>query len=79
MIIPNKITSYKKSVLSKLPLLLEVLSHSDKTLAELWQEIQNYFEDINEFILTIDVAFVLGVIEYVKEKQVVTYVKADTM
>lgn len=79
MIIPNKVTTYKKSIISRVPLLLDVLNRSDKSPAKLWEETQSKFEDINEFILAIDVAFVLGAIEYVKEKQVIKYVKTDTM
>jgi hypothetical protein len=77
MIIPNKITPYKRSILSRLPLLLEALLDQDKSPARLWEELQNQFEDINEFILTIDVAFVLQTVDYLKDKQVIRYVKAD--
>lgn len=79
MIIPSKVTPYKKSIISRVPLLLDSLKYSDKTPAKLWEEIQNHFEDISEFILAIDIAFVLGSLEYEKEKQVIAYVKTDTM
>lgn len=79
MIVPDKITPYKESIISKIPLVIEALTLCDKNPVSLWQEIQNKFEDINEFILTLDVAFALGAIVYLKDKQVIKYVKADNM
>ena len=63
MIVPNKITPYKKSIIGKIPIVLEMLKQCAKSPTELWEDTQNQFEDINEFILTLDVAFVLGAIE----------------
>jgi hypothetical protein len=79
MIVPDKITTYKESIISKVPLVIEGLISCDKNPVALWEEIQNKFVDINEFILTIDVTFSLGTIEYLKDKQVIRYVKADNM
>lgn len=79
MIIPNKVTPYKRSIISKVPIVLKSLQQSEKTPVKLWEEGQSQFEDINEFILTLDVAFVLGVVEYLKGNQVIKYVKADNM
>ena len=79
MILPNKITPYKKSILSKIPCVLTVLRQGNKSPVQLWKEIRGEFEDINEYILTMDVAFVLGALEYLKDEQVIRYVKADNM
>lgn len=79
MILPDKITPYKESILSKIPLVIEALMPGEKHPVILWQEIQNKFKDINEFILTIDVAFALGTIEFLRDKQVIKYVKADNL
>lgn len=79
MIVPNKITPYKKSIIGKIPIVLEMLKQCAKTPTELWEDTQNQFEDINEFILTLDVAFVLGAIEYLKGNRVIKYVKTDNM
>ncbi|WP_027364801.1 MULTISPECIES: ABC-three component system middle component 7 [Eubacteriales] len=79
MIVPNKITPYKKSIIGKIPIVLEMLKQCAKSPTELWEDTQNQFEDINEFILTLDVAFVLGAIEYLKGNRVIKYVKTDNM
>lgn len=79
MIIPSKITPYKKSILCKLPYILDKLQQEDEKLVKLWDTTQSYFDDINEFILALDVAFVLGTIEYSKDNGVIKYVKQDNM
>jgi len=56
-----------------------MLKQCAKSPTELWEDTQNEFEDINEFILTLDVAFVLGAIEYLKGNRVIKYVKTDNM
>jgi hypothetical protein len=77
MIVPDKITPYNDSIISKIPIVIKEVILCEKNLVSLWQEVQNKFIDINEFILTIDVAFALGIIEYLNDKQVINYVKAD--
>lgn len=79
MIVPDKITTYKESIISKIPVIIEAIDACERNPVTLWEEIQNRFVDINEYILTIDVAFALGVIEYLKDKQVIKYVKANNM
>lgn len=79
MILPDKITTFKESIISKVPVIIEAVAACEKSPVTLWEEIQNKFIDINEYILTIDVAFALGAIEYLKDKQVIKYVKANSM
>lgn len=74
MIIPNKITPFKESIISKIPCVLSVLRQHNENPVELWEKTQSHFEDINEFILTLDVAFVLGAIEYLEDSEELMYV-----
>lgn len=62
MITPNKFTSLDHSSLSKLPVILEALAVVSG-LAELYKEVEKNFEDVSEFIVCIDVLYVLDRIE----------------
>lgn len=66
MITPNKFTSFDQSSISKLPKILEALSVANG-LNELYREVEKNFEDISEFIICIDVLYVLGRIEINRE------------
>ena len=66
MITPNKFTSFDHSSLSKLPKILEALSVANE-LSELYRKVEKNFEDVGEFIVCIDVLYVLGRIELDRE------------
>lgn len=74
MRLPNKVTSYQESILSKLVVLLDVLCNGDVSLIELYSGTQQSFSDISEFIDAIDVLFALNKLEYDEELEVLHYV-----
>ena len=63
MIVPNKAISYESSLLSKLPIILQILYHEQLTAVELYYRVHKDFEDVSQFILAMDTLFVLGKIE----------------
>jgi hypothetical protein len=73
MSFPSKFTSFDNSILSKISFLIleevEVISLSDLIHARL-----DKFEDISEFMLAIDVLYVLGKIELEEGEGVIRYV-----
>ncbi|AQR93406.1 ABC-three component system middle component 7 [Clostridium saccharoperbutylacetonicum] len=77
MIIPNKITSLEESVLGKVTNILECIFEEEKSITELYMNIGNKFEDINEFIWAIDILYVLEAIELTYDKKVIKYVKGN--
>lgn len=77
MIVPNKVTSLKESVIGKIAFILEAISEAEQNITELYINAGNKFEDINEFILALDVLYVLEVIEINQDKKVIRYVKRD--
>ncbi len=79
MIIPNKVTSYKESIISKLPIILEKLVEKETNIQNLYFEVEKDFSDINEYILVLDVLFVLDSIELDEGKRSIRYVKANNM
>lgn len=77
MIVPNKITSLEESVLGKITNILEAICEKEQNISELYINIGSKFEDINEFILSMDVLYVLEAIELMNDKKVIKYVKRD--
>ena len=60
MKLPSKVTSYKESVISKFPIVLESLSYSNETPRQLYEKEKQKFNDINE----LDALFLLGKVGY---------------
>ena len=74
MRLPNKVTSYQESILSKLIVLLDALCNRDISLTELYSVTQQNFSDMSEFIDALDVLFALNKLEYNEEVEVLHYV-----
>lgn len=79
MILPNKLIPFKDSILAKTVFVLNVLVDSDEKAEDLYEKTKLFFEDINQFILALDVLFVLEKIEFEKELKVFRYVKTDIL
>ena len=73
MIVPNKFIPLDRSLLSKLDCLLDT-DVEEISVSELSHATRRKFTDIGEFILALDVLFVLGKIEIDKDKEVIRYV-----
>ena len=74
MKLPNKVISYQESVLSKLTVLLDILSVRDSSLIELYFNTKQYFSDTSEFIDTVDCLFALNKLKYNEDSGVLHYV-----
>lgn len=59
MITPNKVVPLSLSVLGQLPLVLEAGPDSI-LLVKLFQQVEDKFESIDQFLLTLDVLFLLN-------------------
>lgn len=79
MILPNKLIPFKESILAKIAYLLNVLILNNESVESLFEKTRQNFEDINQFILALDVLFVLEKIEFDEELKVIRYVKADNL
>jgi hypothetical protein len=77
MIVPNKVTSFNESIIGKMTCILTILKEKDISIVELYRRTQQYFEEIDEFILSLDVLYILYTIEVDFDKGVVKYVKRD--
>lgn len=63
MKLPNKITSYSESSLSKFPSILKVLQEGEKSPIELYEKAKKDKISISEFMEVIDALYALGKIE----------------
>ncbi len=77
MIVPNKVVRFNESIIGKMPTILKYLSKQDMTVKELFLTTQDYFDEIDEFIYSLDVLYLLDAIKVDFDKGVVTYVSKD--
>lgn len=79
MILPNKLVSFQNSLLPKTVLIIDELSAKPLSVNELYEKLRKKFEDLDQFILTLDVLYLLEKVRYNKEWEVLEYVENDTM
>ena len=77
MILPNKLISFQDCILSKTVYILEEISDSDFSVIRLYEQVEIHFEDISEYMLALDVLYVLGKIKYNEELQAIEYVEKN--
>ena len=77
MILPNKLISFQDCILAKTVYILEKISDSDFSVIGLYEQVETHFEDLNEYMLALDVLYVLGKIKYNEELQVIQYVEKN--
>ena len=67
MQLPNKIVSFKESVLYKFPIILCELDKNKISINELYMKTMKSFKSIDEFIDVLDCLFALNKIQYDEE------------
>ena len=72
MILPNKITPFNESVISKLEFILRESSEEDE-LINLYHKVENKFSGIDQFLYAIDVLYALGRISVDEPTRTVKY------
>ena len=77
MILPNKLISFQDCILAKTVYILEKISDSDFSVIGLYEQVETHFEDLNEYMLALDVLYVLGNIKYNEGLQVIQYVEKN--
>lgn len=73
MKLPNKIISYKESVLSRFPLVLSVLSENPVGVYDLFELNKDSFTDIEEYMDTIECLYALKKVTFDDESGVLYY------
>lgn len=77
MRLPSKVTPYKKSTLSKFPIVISVLQQQDISPIELFSKVKGKGIDMADFVEILDCLYMLGTVELYAEKEVLHYVKRD--
>ena len=67
MKLPNKFITYKESVISKFPLVLEELKTCDLSVLELYKKIRNRIDGVTELLDILDCLYALNKIELIEE------------
>jgi hypothetical protein len=75
MKLPNKLFSYKESIISKFPIILYELHRRDYlTVYQLYINVMGKFDSVSEFLEVLDCLFVLKKVEYDYELRRIKYV-----
>lgn len=77
MRLPSKVTPYKKSTLSKFPVVISVLQQQDMSPIELFSKVKGKGIDMADYVEILDCLYMLGTVELFAEKEVLHYVKRD--
>lgn len=72
MITPNKVITLRESALGRMPVILRKKAPQEN-LAALYEKVRKEFESIDQFLLTLDVLYILGQIDVDLSTGVVTY------
>lgn len=75
--LPNKVVSIQESILWKLPYILDELKRGNLGALELFEKVSANFEDVNEFLMSLDVLYILKMITYSEEYGVFEYAARD--
>lgn len=70
MKLPNKIYSYSESVLSKLLPLIKILRESDENVVSLYQKSKRHFNNIQDYIDTLDCLYALNKIVLSEDEEI---------
>ena len=77
MRLPNKLFTYRESVISKFPIIVKLLKEKSTGVLELYRDCQkkNIFSGTIEFMQVLDCLYVLGCVDYNEKEKVLYYVE----
>lgn len=79
MIVPNKVIKFEDSIIGKIQFILKEMKDGKIDIKKIYNNNIKNFEDINDFIIALDVLYILDVIKYNEEEGEYYYVEADFM
>lgn len=74
MRLPSRVTPYRSSTFAKFPVVLSALKEWDMTPRMLYHKMKSKTFSVADFIEVLDCLYLLGRIEFIKEKGVLHYV-----
>ena len=76
---PNKVITYRKSILSKFPLVLKELETQDRSVLDLYKCLEKKLDGLSEYMDILDCLYYLGTIEFLPGGVKLHYVKGNTL
>ena len=77
MIVPNKLISYKESIIYKMISLIRDEENENISILDLYIECKHNYSCIDEFIYSIEVLYILDAIDIDFDRGEISYVKRD--
>ncbi len=79
MIYPNKNIRIEDSIIYKMVEILDVQNDSEMNIHELYSRVKTKFNNTDEFILSLDVLYVLDMIEIDFKTEIIKYASRNKM
>ena len=79
MRLPSRVTPYRNSTFAKFPIALSALKEWDMTPYALYQRMKSKSFGVADFIEVMDCLYLLGKVEYIREKGVLHYVEGSKL
>ena len=79
MLFPNKLFTYRESVISKFPLALQLLQDSPMAVGDLYKALNKQLSGVSEFMDLMDCLYALNKIEFDEEEEVLRCVEGDCL
>jgi len=79
MIYPNKNIRIEDSIIYKMMAVLEIQNESEMNIHDLYSKIKNKFSNTDEFILSLDVLYVLDMIEVDFNTETIKYANRNIL
>lgn len=76
---PNKVTTYKQSIVSKFPIILKELEKQDYSVGSLYSKIEKNLDGPEEYAQTLDCLFFLGKICFLPGGDILHYAERDIL
>jgi len=71
---PNKVTTYRQSIISKFPIILKVLETQDYSVGSLYNKVEKKMDGPEEYVQVLDCLFFLGKICFLPGADILHYV-----
>ena len=68
--LPSKVIPIHNSVLIKLPVLIEAIPAAPITVIALWDNCNDKFQDVSEFIFALEILYVLDRIDLIDDERI---------
>ena len=79
MLFPNKLITYNESVISKIPMILEIIERGPIGIKDLYHRVAPKLTGVNEYMDVLDCLYALGAIDLDTDRGVLVYVNRNTV